>query len=136
MKFKYLFNKIRGFWFRKYYVTLDGRANSVTISKALYEHMMRYERTTTEILVFKSGDTKLYSFAMREDFVSLHKIQTYFSTLQYNERYEKIGFRTDHPSVTAILDDYGLPCDKMVRLSVIPRKTNTEVTFYEIQRPI
>lgn len=139
MKFKYLSNKIReikGFWFRKYYVVLDGRANSVTISKSLYNHMMRYERNkSTEVLVFRSGDTKLYSFAMREDFPILLETQGYFCPLQYNEQYKKIGFRSDHPSVTAILDDYNLPLDRMVRLSVIPRKTGNGETFYEIQRP-
>lgn len=138
MKLKYIRNKIRKikcFWFRKYYVTLDGRVNSVTISKAIYNHMMRYERSNTEILVFKSSDTGLFSFAMREDFPKLMQIVTYFYPLQYNEKYKKIGFRTDYPSVTAILDEYGLPLDRMVRLSVIPRKTGSGETFYEIQRP-
>lgn len=138
MKFKYLSNKIRevkGFWFRKYFVTLDGRANSVTISKSLYHHMMRYERKNTEILVFKSSDTGLYCFCMREDFPNLMQAKAYFCQLQYNEEHHKIGFRSDNPSVTAICDNYDLPLNKMVRLSVIPRKTGNGETFYEIQRP-
>lgn len=139
MKIKYLSDKVRaikGLWYRKYYVVLDGRANSVTISKALYDHMMRYERTSTEIFVFDCSDTLQYGFAMREDFEALRNSKTAFCQLQFNEKYRKIGFRSEHPSVTAICDSYNLPLNKMVRLSVLPRKTAKGETFYEIQRPI
>lgn len=138
MKFKYLSDKIRsikGLWYHKYYVVLDGRANSVTISKALYDHMMRYDRSNTEIFVFQSIDTQLYGFAMREDFEALRNANTVFCQLQYNEEHRKIGFRSDHPSVTYICYQYNIPTDKMVRLSVLPRKTAQGETFYEIQRP-
>lgn len=138
MRFKYLSDKVRaikGFWFRKYYVVLDGRANSVTISQSIYSHMMRVEHTSTDIVVFKSGDTGLYSFGLREDFDYLKKSKSNFCTLQFNEEHKKIGFRSDCPSVTAILDDYDLPLNRMVRLSVIPRITSLGEPFYEIQRP-
>lgn len=138
MKFKYLSDKVRAInalWHRKYYVVLDGRANSITISKSLYRHIMRVERTCTEVFVFKTSDTHQYAFAMREDFESLRHASTIFCQLQYNDLYRKIGFRTDRPSVTAICDSYHLPLDKMVRLTVLPRKTAHGETFYEIQRP-
>lgn len=138
MKFKYIKDKVRaakGFCYRKYSVVLDGRANSVTISRAVYRHMMKAERACTDILMFKSSDTGLYSFALKEEFVSLLDVPCLTSPLQYNDKYHKIGFRTDHPSVTAICDDYGIPLDSMVRLSVFPRQTAQGETFYEIQRP-
>lgn len=138
MEFKFLSDIIRtakALWYRNCYVVLDGRANSVTVSKALYGHMMRYERTSTDIFVFDCSDTYQYAFAMREDFEALRNSKAVFCQLQYNEKYHKIGFRSDRPSVTAICDNYNLPLDRMVRLSVIPRKTAQGETFYEIQRP-
>lgn len=129
-----IIKKSKAIKYRKYYVVLDGRANSVTISKALYNHMMRYERHNTEILVFKSSDTKLYGFTMREDYPMLMQKDSNYCSLQYNEQYHKIGFRSDHPSVTAILDEYNLPMERMVRLSVIVRHTPNGEAFYEIQK--
>lgn len=132
---KKIIRLIKGFWYRRYYVMLDGRANSVTISKAIYKHIMRYGRANTDILVFKSNDTGLYGFCMREDFPALMQANSIFCSLQYNEEHMKIGFRSDNPSVTAILHSYSCPLDKMVRLSCIPRKTVQGENFYEIQEP-
>jgi len=137
MKFKYLSDKVRAIkslWFHKYYVVLDGRANSVTISKSIYDHIMRIDRTNPEIFVFDCGDTGQYAFCVREDFEQLKRANTTFCPLQYNEEHRKIGFRSEHPSVTAICDRYNLPLNRMVRLSVIPRKM-LGGTYYEIQRP-
>ena len=138
MKLKYLANHIRdikSIWYRKYFVVLDGRANSVTISKSIYDHIMSIDRTNPEIFVFKCSDTAQYAFCVREDFPQLRENNTTFCPLQYNDEHRKIGFRSDHPSVTAICDSYNLPLNRMVRLSVIPRKTRNGHTFYEIQRP-
>lgn len=135
---KYLDNKIRSMknlWYRNFYAILDGRVNSVTLGKCLYKHMVRDERESTQICVFKAGDTKMYCFAFREDFKQLADASTVFTELQYNTEHEKIGFRTDQPSVNFIMSEYGLPIDKAVKLSVIPRKTGNGQTFYEIQRP-
>lgn len=126
---------IKGLWFNKYYVVLDGRANSVTISKAIYNHMMRYENGNIDVIVFKSGCYNNYGFALKSEFPELFRIDPICCPLQYNEQYSKIGFRSDTPSVTAILTNYGLPIDRMVRLSVIPRRTGHGQHFYEIQRP-
>lgn len=135
---KYLDKKIRSMknlWYRNFYAILDGRVNSVTLGKCLYKHMVRDERESTQICVFKAGDTKKYCFAFREDFKQLMDAATVFTELQYNTEYEKIGFRSDQPSVNFILSEYGLPIDKAVKLSVIPKKTGNGQTFYEIQRP-
>lgn len=138
MKLDYISRKIRAMkalWFRRYYVVLDGRANSVTISRRLYRRIMQVERANTEVLVFRSNDTGQYAFCMREDFPTLMQTGSCFCQLQYNSQHHKIGFRTDQPSVTAICTAYGCPIDRMVRLSVIPRKTAQGETFFEIQRP-
>lgn len=126
---------IKGWFYRKYYVVLDGRANSVTISEAVYNHIMRYDRTDTDIFVFRISDSGRYAFAMRSDFEFLRNANTVFSQLQYNDEHHKIGFRSDIPSVTAICDDYNIPINRNIRLTVIPRRNRRGETFYEIQRP-
>lgn len=127
---------IRGLWYRKYYVVLDGRADSVTLSKAIYGHITQKSRSDTDIFVFEANDSRQYAFAMKADFEALRNVKTTFCQLQYNSDHHKIGFRSQQPSVTAMLTAYGCPIDKMVRLSVIPRKTKRGETFYEIQRPM
>lgn len=138
MIFSYIKDKcrnIQGFLHRKNFVVLDGRANSVTISKGIYEHIMMRARIDSSIFVFRISDNGTYGFCLREDWEELRKANTYFSTLQYNQEHKKVGFRSDHPSVTAILDDYNLPLEKMVRLTCIPRKNRNGKTYYEIIRP-
>lgn len=129
---------IRTIWALRHrgeHVVIDGRANSVTVSKRIYRHIMRHERDGVAITVFRASDTQCYCFAVIQDFPQLMEAQTYCCPLQYNEEHRKIGFRTDNPSATAILDDYGLPIDRMVRLDCVPRVTATGDWFYEIQRP-
>jgi hypothetical protein len=133
---KQLIKFFRYYRYRKFYVVLDGRVNSITISKALYKHITRRERSNNDIFVFDANDSKQFAFAMRDDFAALRNAKTVFCQLQYNDVYNKIGFRSEHPSVTAILSSYGCPVDHMVRLSVIPRNTRHGSTFYEIQRPV
>lgn len=72
---------------------------------------------------------------MREDWEELCKTNTAFTQLQFNQEHKKVGFRSDYPSVTAILDEYNLPLNRMVRLTCIPRKSPKGETYYEIMRP-
>ena len=135
MKFKYLIDKINGFRHRNDFVVLDGRANSVTLSKGIYDHIMQKERTDNSIFVFRLSNRGTYGFCMREDLEELRKANTAFAQLQFNQKYKKIGFRSEYPSVTAILDDYNLPLDRMVRLTCIQRKSAKGEPYYEIMRP-
>lgn len=138
MKFKFIKNLTKAFKsqrYRNYHVVLDGRANSVTVSKAVYSHIMQYEPKGTDVIVFRVSDTQQFAFGLRDSFPTLATTATVYSQLQYNEKHHTIGFRSERPSVTAILSEYGCPMDGMVRLSVIPRFTCTGDAFYEIQRP-
>ena len=135
MKFKYLIDKINGFRHRNDFVVLDGRANSVTLSKGIYDHIMQKERTDNSIFVFRLSNRCTYGFCMREDLEELRKANTAFAQLQFNQKYKKVGFRSEYPSITAILDDYDLPLDRMVRLTCIPRKSGKGEPYYEIMRP-
>ncbi len=132
---KKLSKAIRSWRYRNYYVVLDGRANSVTLGRAVYEHIMRYDHYSTDVLMFCVSDTGLYAFGLRDGFPMLSAPMTVYSQLQYNEEHRKVGFRSERPSVTAILSEYGCPLEGMVRLSVIPRFTRQGDVFYEIQRP-
>lgn len=136
MILKRITRAIKGFKYRRSYVVLDGRVSSVTLSKGLYKHMMSKERADMYLHVFFAKDSKQYCFAFREDFEQLKTAKTVFTELQYNSEYRKIGFHTERPTVSGILSEYGLPIDKMVRLTVFPRKTANGETFYEIQRPL
>ena len=135
MKFKYLIDKINGFRHRNDFVVLDGRANSVTLSKGIYDNIMQKERTDNSIFVFRLSDRGTYGFCMREDLEELRKANTAFAQLQFNQKYKKVGFRSEYPSITAILDEYDLPLDRMVRLTCIPRKSAKGEPYYEIMRP-
>ena len=139
MKFSYIKDKIckniKGFLYRKYFVVLDGRANSVTLSKGIYEHIMMRARIDSSIFVFRIIGRRTYGFCLREDWEELRNAQTDFCQLQYNQEHNKIGFRSERPSVTAILDDYNLPLEKMVRLTCIPRKDKNGEVYYEIINP-
>lgn len=135
MKFKYIIDKVNGFRHRNNFVILDGRANSVTLSKGIYDHIMQKERTDHSVFVFKLSDRGTYGFCMREDWEELCKANTSFTQLQFNQEHKKVGFRSDLPSVTAILDDYNLPLNRMVRLTCIPRKSAKGEPYYEIIRP-
>jgi hypothetical protein len=72
---------------------------------------------------------------MREDWEELCKANTAFTQLQFNQEHKKVGFRSDLPSITAILDEYNLPLNRMVRLTCIPRKSGKGEPYYEIIRP-
>lgn len=135
MKFKYLIDKVNGFRHRNDFVVLDGRANSVTLSKGIYDHIIKKERTEYSIFVFRLSDRGTYGFCMREDWEELRKANTAFAQLQFNQKYKKVGFRSDYPSITAILDEYNLPLNRMVRLTCIPRKSAKDEPYYEIMRP-
>lgn len=135
MIMKRLTRAARAFRFRGYFAVMDGRASSVTVSKALYGDMTRKERQDMHLHVFRAKDSGLYCFAFREDFEHLRTAKTVFTELQYNTEHRKIGFRTDQPTVSGILSDYGMPVDRAVRLSVFPRRTANGEVFYEIQRP-
>ena len=134
MKFKYLIDKVNGFRHRNDFVVLDGRANSVTLSKGIYDHIMQKERTDNSIFVFRLSNRGTYGFCMRDDLEELRKANTSFAQLQFNQKYKKVGFRSEYPSITAILDDYNLPLNRMVRLTCIPRKSAQGEPYYEIMR--
>lgn len=133
MRIKDITRAFKALWYHDYYVVMDGRVNSVTISKGIYRHMMRKDRASTLLLVFRCDGN--YCFAFRDDIEQLKTISTVFVELQYNTEHGKIGFRTDSPSVMGILASYSLPLDGLVKLTVLPRKTKAGEPFYEIQRP-
>lgn len=129
---KSFINHVRTVWYHNMYVILDGRDNSVTVSKALFRSMRVGSRSDFRIFVFKTGST--YGFCFAEDSPALKDVNTQFATLQMSPAYKVIGFQSEQPSVCQMLYDFGLPYDVMCRISVFPKKAG-DLRYYELQRP-
>lgn len=114
---------------RRMYVILDGTDNSVTLSKALYNHMSLDDAEEAKVFVFRVGGTDAYGFAVNPDI----KEPTQLADIQYNSKYKCIGFETLNPTVTRMLYDYGLPAQARVKLSVEHGNANG-TSFYKIMR--
>lgn len=117
---------------RKYYVIADHADNSITLSKALFDHMKNNAENgeAARVFVFKITKTGLYGFMMRPDIDQ----PTQMCDIQYNEKYQCIGFETLCPSVGRILYDYGLPEASRIKLSVSIKKTNGNI-YYQMEKP-
>lgn len=130
--------------FHRHFIIADPRDNSITFSRSLYRHICRSAKFDgAKVFVFKiadgsvrpvvepSGETSLYGFSVNPDIEQ----ETQIADIQYNDKYRSIGFESLCPSVCRIFYDYGLPFDKMLRLSVVPRHAANGSLFYQIMRP-
>lgn len=118
--------------YRGMYVILDPNTDSVTVSKALYRHMNIDRRVCFHIFCFRVREN--FAFCFREDNKQLCNSDTAFSELSVDTKHNRIGFVMVAPTVNKVLYDYGLPCDKPVRLSVFPVKKHG-LLYYKLQRP-
>jgi hypothetical protein len=137
-------------WYRhrSLYVIADPADNSVTLSRALFEHMDVMRSTSgrsqgenkeqAKVFMFSVGDgsagTGIYAFTLNPDIEQ----PTCLADIQYNSKHRSIGFESLCPTVNRIFYDYGLPYDRPVKLSVepatIPWQGKT-FTYYKILRP-
>ena len=127
-----LFKKLKEWWQSlRYYVIVDPADNSVTLSKALFNHIKdnAQEGDAACVFVFKVG--KSYGFMPNPGIEQV----TQMCDIQYNSKYRCIGFETLCPSVGQILYDYGLPATSRARLSVSLCHTHPGKLYYEITRP-
>ena len=111
-----IFNKITKWWqsFR-FYIIADPADNSVTLSKALFNHMKdnAHEGDEARIFVFKITDSSSFGFMTNPSIEQ----PTQMCNIQYNGKYRCIGFETLCPSVGQILYTYGLNASQRVKLS-------------------
>lgn len=130
-------------WYRhrSLYVIADPADNSVTLSRALFEHMNVMNQEQAKVFMFSVGDgsagTGIYAFTLNPDIGQ----PTCLADIQYNSKHRSIGFESLVPTVNRIFYDYGLPYDKPVKLSVEPDTVpcgspqGKTFTYYKILRP-
>ena len=129
-----IFNKITKWWqsFR-FYIIADPADNSVTLSKALFNHMKdnAHEGVEARIFVSKISDSSSFGFMTNPSIEQ----PTQMCNIQYNGKYRCIGFETLCPSVGQILYTYGLNASQRVKLSVSVCRTVQGKVYYQIERP-
>ena len=122
-------------------VIADPADHSVTLSRALFEHMNVMNQEQAKVFMFSVGDgsagTGIYAFTLNPDIGQ----PTCLADIQYNSKHRSIGFESLVPTVNRIFYDYGLPYDKPVKLSVEPDTVpcgspqGKTFTYYKILRP-
>lgn len=129
-------------WYRhrSLYVIADPADNSVTLSRALFEHMDVMNQEQAKVFMFSVGDgsagTGIYAFTLNPDIEQ----PTCLADIQYNSKHHSIGFEALVPTVNRIFYDYGLPYDRPVKLSVEPAtvpcgsQQGKTFTYYKILR--
>lgn len=126
------FNKIKKWWQSlRYYVIADPADNSVTLSKALFNHIKNNAREGDEARVFVFRVGERYGFMANPGIEQ----PTQMCDIQYNDKYRCIGFETLCPSVGQILYDYRFYATQRVKLSVSVRQTWQGKTYYQIEKP-
>lgn len=127
-----MIKKIINWWQSlRFYVIADPADNSVTLSKALFNHIKdnAHEGDPARVFMFRVGDN--YAFMANPDIQQ----PTQLCHIQYNDKYKCIGFETLCPSVGKILYDYMLPANKFIRLSVDVKKTPQGNIYYQLHKP-
>lgn len=129
-----IFNNITKWWQSlRLYIIADPADNSVTLSKALFNHMKdnAHEGDEARIFVFKITDSSSFGFMATPSIEQ----PTQMCDIQYNGKYRCIGFETLCPSVGQILYTYGLNASQRVKLSVSVCRTGHGKIYYQIERP-
>lgn len=117
----------------KIYAILDPKDNSVTFSKALFNLIKMNTKTPkATVFVFKLKGTNTYAFTTQHEF---SETETQTCDIQYNSKYNTIGFETLCPSVGQILYAYGLPHDQVQQMPVLMKHTSDGIAYYQIERP-
>ena len=123
----------RSLRYRRPYVIMDGRDNSVTFSHRLYRHieLSTHCKDAAKVFVFQIPDWHTYGFSVNP---VLEK-ETQLADIQYNGKYKTIGFESLCPTVGRILYDYGMPDGLKVKLTVTIHRLGDGGLFYNIERP-
>lgn len=125
---------IRNWWQSlRFYVIVDPDDNSVTLSKALFNHIKSNakEGEKASVFMFRIAHNGTYAFMINPDFEQ----PTQMCDIQYNGKYRCIGFETLCPSVGQILYTYGLNATQRVKLSVSVCCTAQGKLYYQFDTP-
>ena len=132
-QFLKILNWLKAFKLRRLYVIADPADNSVTLSKALWHHILKNTpcKDSAKVFVFAVPDNNVFGFILNPHLDRTTQI----ADLQYNAKYRSIGFESLCPSVNYIFYRYRLPVDTAVRLSVTVRHTGNGDMYYQLDRP-
>lgn len=129
-----IFNRIIKWWQSlRFYVIADPADNSITLSKALFNHIKRHAKEGDEarVFVFRVTHTARYGFMTNPEIEQ----PTQMCDIQYNDKYRCIGFETLCPSVGQILYYYGLGATNRIKLSVSVCRTWQGIIYYQFDKP-
>lgn len=133
-------------WYRhrSLYVIADPADNSITLSRALFDHMDVMNLDVAKVFVFHLCNActenakwsgAIYAFTINPPIEQ----PTQLADIQYNSKHHTIGFESLNPSVNRIFYDYGIPADRPVKLSVQPATVNAasaaHLNYYIIMPP-
>lgn len=126
-------------WYRQryLYIIADPKDNSITLSRALFDHMDIMSQEKAQVYVFSVVDCslkqRLYAFTLNPDFETPAPL----CDIQYNSKHRTIGFESLCPTVNRIFYDYGLPADSKVKLTVESERMpiGEGMIIYKILRP-
>lgn len=136
----WLAKRWRWYRHRSLFVILDPADNSVTLSRALFNHMDVMSLDVAKVYVFSvsagSASGNVYAFTLNPDIDQ----PTQLADIQYNSKHRSIGFESLCPTVNRIFYDYGLSPLSKVRLSVdvcsvCGDSIATPILYYKILRP-
>lgn len=127
---------LRDKWrFRGMFIIADGRDNSVTFSRRLFNHLHVFDHEEAKVFVFHLANSvqgAVYAFMLNPDLQQ----ETQLAEIQFNQKHKCIGFECLVPTVNRILYDYGMNPEKSVRLKVLPcYEPHQKKYYYVILRP-
>lgn len=117
---------------RNFFVILDPADNSCTLSKALFDHMRNHSDPDVEPKVFVFRVSGSFGFMLNPDIDQ----PTQLCQIQYNGKYQCIGFETLCPSVGQMLYDFRLPHYLKCKMSVSVEHTADGKLYYLLHAPV
>ena len=111
--------------------TIDPTDNSVTLNKELYDLLSASGGVEGDIFAFRLADSGEYGFMVN---APTGDVETQKSRLQYNGKYETVGFESLNPSVVRICYEYGLDVEKPHDVEVEVRRLKGGKEYYVMTR--
>ena len=112
-------------------IIADPSDDTITFSRALCRRTRVFDKEKAEMVVFHTPDG-CYNFCFAEDVADLSADAATWP-VQYNTRFNTVGFHCPEPTVNRIFYDYNLP-PTSPRLMRVKRKKLGDMPYYEITK--
>lgn len=119
---------------RRYYIIADTTDDSITLSRALYRHILSHldaSATEAKAFVFSIPHNKTFGFVINHP----HPKPTIEAPILYNAKFKSIGFQATCPSVNRIFYDYRIQAPLKAKLLIHIKHLPNGTIYYEIQPP-